>query len=109
MSINSTIKAAVVPIVPICVPHLYAGTEKEYCTFNYTMYPTDFGDNAPGVIGYSVQLHYCLPLNDSPLAKLKLLSDALFSAGFDYPQIVDVTDKKGQHYVLESGWHEVMV
>ena len=103
MSVNKAIKTAVEPIVSVCVPHVYKGIETEYCTFNFTTYPAEYGDNAPQSIGYSIQLHYFLPLNNNPNEKLSQLSDALFDAGFDYPQIVDVTDEDGQHYVFETG------
>ena len=107
MSINSIIRTAVLPIVPICEPHLYDGTATEYCTFNYTRYPDDFADDSPRAIGHSVQLHYCLPLNQNPNTKLNQLADALFAAGFVYPNIVDATDDVGQHYVLETEYTEV--
>ena len=108
MSIDKAIRAAVTPVVPICVPHLYAGSATEYCTFNYTRYPAEFSDNAPSALGYSIQVHYFLPLNDNPNAKLNRLANALFAVGFDYPQIVDATDEVGQHYVLETGLEEDM-
>lgn len=103
MSIDSKIRSAITPIVSVCVPHLYNGTKTEYCTYNFTRYPTDFCDNAPMAIGYSIQLHYFLPSENNPNNKLAQLESALFAAGFDYPQIVDATDNVSQHYVFETG------
>lgn len=112
MSLNTIIRAAIAPVVPVCVPHLYKGSETEYCTFNYTRYPSGFCDNAPISIGYSIQVHYFCPLEGkngayfNPNDKLSQIANALFAAGFDYPQIVDVTDDTGQHYVFETGCAE---
>lgn len=108
MNINSTIRAAITPIVSVCVPHLYTGAETEYCTFNYTRYPAEYSDNAPMVVGFSIQMHYFLPLKNNPNDKLSQIANALFAAGFDYPQIVDVTDDTGQHYVFETGYAEAL-
>ena len=106
MSIDNKIRSAITPIVSVCVPHLYTETETEYCTFNYTRYPAEYSDNAPMAVGFSIQMHYFLPLKNNPNDKLSQLANALFAAGFDYPQIVDVTDDTGQHYVFETGCAE---
>ena len=102
MSINSTIRAAVTPIVPECVPDRYTGTETEYCTFNYSEIPDAFGDESPHAIRYLVQLHYFLPAGANPYAKKKQLKNALLSAGFTYPSVTNASDADGQHYVLEA-------
>lgn len=108
MSINATIKAAVEPIVPICVPDLYSGTATEYCTFNYTELPDSFGDETPGAIRYLVQLHYFCPYigkNGSyfnPYTKKKQLKNALLNAGFTYPSVTNASDADGQHIVFET-------
>ena len=108
MSINSAIKAAVEPIVSVCVPNVYKGEATEYCTFNYSEYPTDFADNASQMTGYSIQVHWFLPLNGNPLVKKAQIKTALIAAGFDDPTVVDVTDDAGQHYVFETGYAEVL-
>ena len=102
MSINSTIRAAITPIVPECVPDQYSGTATEYCTFNYSEIPDAFGDESPEAIRYLVQLHYFLPTGANPYAKKKQLKNALLSAGFAYPSVTNASDSDGQHYVLES-------
>ena len=47
MSLEERIKAAVVPIVPICVADHYTGDAEECCTFNFSEIPEGFGDNRP--------------------------------------------------------------
>jgi len=101
MSINSTIRSAVTPIVAVCVPDVYTGTATEYCTFNSSEYPTRFADDVPTFIGHSVQLHYFCPTGVNPEAKKAALKSALFSAGFSYPEIQNMSDADGQHFVLE--------
>lgn len=112
MSINSAIKAAVEPIVPVCKYQIYDGKQLEYCVYNYSAYPDCFSDNSPSMISYSVQLHYMCPTSGKDggyyksIETLKKLSDALFSAGFDYPNVVDASDDVGQHYVIETNYSE---
>ena len=101
MSINSTIRAAVTPIVAVCVPDVYTGTATEYCTFNVSKYPARFADDKPTHIGNSVQLHYFCPTGVNPDAKITALTNALFAEGFSYPEAQDMSDKDGQHFVLE--------
>ena len=101
MSINSTIRAAVTPIVPICVPDQYDGMATEYCTFNYSEIPDSFGDDSPHAIRYLVQLHYFFPTGANPYAKKKQLKNALLNAGFTYPSVTNASDGDGQHNVFE--------
>lgn len=107
MDLNNIIRSAVTPIVSDCIYGTYAGDSAEYCYFNYSSYPDNFADNAPGQIGYSIQVHYCAPNDDNPLATLTAICDALYLAGLDYPNIVDASDDVCRHYVLETGWYEV--
>lgn len=101
MSINSTIRAAVTPIVAVCVPDVYTGTATEYCTFNYTEYPEEFSDDAPHALKYSVQLHYFCPTGVNPDAKKTALKKALFGADFTYPDVINAVDEDGQHWIFE--------
>nr|DAO08737.1 MAG TPA: Protein of unknown function (DUF806) [Caudoviricetes sp.] len=116
MSIDRTIKAAIEPIVPVCLPNLYdPGDDEarvsEYCTFNYSEVPTSFGDDAPMFVRYLVQLHWYLPTGANPFARKQRIKKALFDAGFTYPEVTNAgysgegsksgQDHGGQHYVFE--------
>lgn len=107
MTVDQRIKTALNGIVADIVPHIYTGTATEYITFNYTEYPLEFADNAPQTIGYSVQVHYFCPLNKNPNTIKDNIQNSLFSAGFSYPHIQDVTDEDGQHYVFETELEEL--
>lgn len=106
MSIDATIRTALTPIVPIVKPNVHTGSETEYIVFNYSEYPLEFADNAPKMIGYSVQVHYFCPMNKNPNTIKTNIQNALFTAGFSYPSIQDVTDEEGQHYVFMSTYEE---
>ncbi len=46
MSMNNKIRAAVLPVVSVCVPDLYTGEKTTYCTFQYTEMPSS-GSSPP--------------------------------------------------------------
>lgn len=100
--IDSKIRAAVKPLVGVCVPDLYTGDAGEYCTFNFNELPAGFGDNVPHVIRYLVQVHWFLPLKKRPQPTKKALRRALMAVrGFTAPEIINASDEMGQHYVFE--------
>lgn len=100
--IDENIQAAVKPLVPECVPDLYTGNAKEYCTYNYNEIPAGFGDNVPHAVRCLVQVHWFLPLKKRPQPKKKELRRALMKVkGFGAPKIVNASDGDKQHYVFE--------
>lgn len=101
MSINSIIKSAIEPIVPVCVPDLYEGAATEYCAFNYSELPDAFGDNKPSAIRYLVQVHYFCQRGANPISTKMRLKNALLNADFTYPSVTNASDKDGQHWVFE--------
>ena len=105
-TINQRIIAAVTPVVAVCVPDVYApdATEvpaREYCTFNYTESPDNFGDGEPGAMRYLCQLHYDAPMGANTIGTRKSLRQALHGAGFTYPSADNATDGDYQHFVFE--------
>lgn len=102
MLLDDKIRAAVEPLVPVCVPDFYTGDAKEYCTYNYNEIPAGFGDNLPHAVRYLVQVHWFLPLKKRPHPTKKALRRALAAVrGFGAPEIVNANDELGQHYVYE--------
>lgn len=110
MSMNSIIRGAVAPVVPTCVPDLYGGKETTYCTFQYTEFPRNFGDDAPQETLYLVQVHLFAARGENTLKTRKLLRQALLAAGFTAPEIENASDETSQHYVFEceyaGGWDD---
>lgn len=102
MSIDSTIRTVLKPIVPIVKPIVYTGSETEYIVFNYTELPTLHADNRPNAIRYLVQVHWYLPTNVNPNTKKKQIKQALLNADFTYPSAMNASDSEGQHFVFET-------
>lgn len=74
---------------------------ERYYTFNYSIIPTDFGDDAPAHARYLVQVHYYCPASFNSLRQVQDTQDALFEAGFTWPEVVYDCDSEGQHIVFE--------
>ena len=76
---NNKIRAAVLPVVSVCVPDLYTGEKTTYCTFQYTEMPQAFGDDMPQITVYLVQVHLFAPCGENvlPLRKQRAQRAAL--------------------------------
>ena len=108
MNLDERIRTALSGICDVVVPQVYRGDALEYIVFKYSEYPLEFADDAPQTVGYSIQVHLFMPLKVNPNAKKDSIKNALFSAGFTYPSIQDVTDEDGQHYVAETTYGEAI-
>jgi hypothetical protein len=108
MNLDERIRTALSGICDVIVPQVYTGDAQEYIVFNHSEYPLEFADDAPQTVGYSIQVHLFMPLKVNPNAKKDSIKNALFSAGFTYPSIQDVTDEDGQHYVFECTYNEAL-
>ena len=106
MNLDARIRTALAGICDVVVPQVYTGTATEYIVFNYSEYPLEFADNAPHTVGYSIQVHLFMPLKANPNTIKNSIQNALFTAGFSYPSIQDVTDEEGQHYVFLTEYTE---
>ena len=104
MDVYEAIRAAVLPIVPVCEPDIYRGEAEEYTTFSMTELPAAHGDDEPRAVRYLVQLHYFLRRTDRPRSPHKTkraLCRAVLDAGFTYPEVTNAGEADWQHYVLE--------
>lgn len=100
--LDTKIRAAVEPLVAVCVPDLYTGDVEEYCTYNYNEIPAAFGDSRPHAVRYLVQVHWFLPLKKRPQPKKRQLGRALGATHlFTWPTVENASDELGQHYVYE--------
>jgi len=108
MNLDERIRTALTGICDVVVPQVYTGDAQEYIVFNYSEYPLAFADDEPQEVGYSIHVHLFLPLKVNPNTKKDSIKTALFSAGFTYPSIQDVTDEDGQHYVAETTYSEAI-
>ena len=88
MSINSMIINALKPLAPI-KPDFFKDPPPTYFTFNYSTIPDMFGDDGPGAERYLVQVHLYCPLNYNSLSLRDKAKQALFRAGFTWPNEAD--------------------
>ena len=72
--------------------------------FNYSTTPLVYGDNAPLLERYTVQVHYFCPYADDSIAARELIKALLFAADFDYPTEITVNDRTEteQHFCFET-------
>lgn len=93
-------------------PNIVDAVTDEYCAY-YCIYesPINFGDNQPDHIRCDIQVHYYAPRftaegrkNYNPTKKL--IREKLFSYGFTYPQVQDLTEKEFIHLVFETEYAE---
>ena len=114
MNMAERIRAAVLPIIPVCEPDFYEGEETTYCTFNMNEIPTGFGNNRARGVRCLIQLHLFMPggpKRPSPRAQTETLCRAILQAGFTSPSVENASDRDVQHYVLEfegvegAGWN----
>ena len=95
--------SALTPLFPDAVfPMVYTGPLLHFVVWNYNQIPDVWAERAPHAARYLVQVHFYLPMRENPQATLLALSRALFDAGLTWPQLTDVSDTEGQHWVLES-------
>lgn len=102
MTANAVIVNALKPFGYPCKPNLYDGEEEKYFTFNVAdERGADFGDNKPGCIQMSMQIHFYLPRGENHIAEKKKIREALFAAGFTYPVVTELIETNTRHIVYE--------
>lgn len=100
MSVEAQIRAAVSTLGYPCVANIYAGAEKTYFVFNYTVLPDNFADDEPQHERYLVQLHLYAPHTLNTAATRKTIRSLLRGA-FNAPTEMAASDELNQHYVFE--------
>lgn len=104
MTVNEALRSAILPFVAVCEPDAYNGPEREYCTFVYDDQPDVFAEGLPQSIVHSVILNWYLPYGKDPLEKKQKMCRALWSAGFTYPHVTNISDSVSQGYAFECEW-----
>ena len=101
MSVDKTIRDTLLPFGVPVENSVYMGEAKSYFVFNYTSLGADFGDDEPGHERFLVQAHYYAPLTENVTGRIKAAKQALFNAGFTWPEVTNADDNEGRHRVLE--------
>ena len=108
MDIDEIIKAAIEPLVPVCVIDVYGGEAEEFVVYTYTETPTDIGDDEPHAIRYTVTLHWIFPWRPGITAsaevkeKKRQIKRALVAAGLSYPTVSSAGDDQWAELVFET-------
>lgn len=102
MTVNEIIINALSPFGLSIDPNFDGGGKEEYITFNYADDTGEcFADDAPTCVVAYMQIHYFLPIEKNYLQKKKELRNALFDAGFTYPEVTVLTEGKTRHIIFE--------
>lgn len=80
---------------------VYTEAADTYFVFNESVFGADFADDAPQLERHLVQVHLFAPLKINVSALCRETKQALFDAGFSWPEIIDVSDKESRHKVFE--------
>ena len=104
MSIWARVTAALTPFGDPVEKSLFSLAPEtlppRYYTFSCDSIGDDFGDDAPGHERWLVSVHYFAPLGVNCNRRVKETKEALFRAGFTWPEFTDATDQDGQHFVF---------
>lgn len=101
MTLNRRLISALSAVVPEVAPDIYTGEASTYITFHYDLIPTQFAGNVPVFYKALVQVHLFLPLGENSLSRRGEIFTALVGAGFTWPEVINASDKDGQHFVFE--------
>ena len=101
MTIDKTIRDALLPFGDPAQKNIYTGKSRRYYTFNYDSYGECFGDDSPVSIRYAVMVHFFAPHTFDSVERISQTCTAIYNAGGTWPDVVDATDGDGQHFVFE--------
>ena len=101
MTDNQRIISVLAPFGDPVAPQVYTGAELRYYTFNFDVIPTGFAGNCPAFWKVLAQIHFFCPLEENSLARRTATAKALEAAGLGWPEVIDASDKDGQHFVFE--------
>lgn len=90
-------------------PDVYSGSDAnrpaQWITYNLADNRGSlFGDDEPGAVIHWVQVHLFMPANKNFFAIQKAIRDAMFSAGFTFPEITNLID---EHTTASSGTQKI--
>ena len=101
MDFEERLAQAVRSVIPDAEPNTYEGTARIYATWNFNELGKLFAEGKPNAVGYLVQVHVYLP-KKHPWADIKKqMCQALFKLKGTWPDIIDASDRDGEHLVFE--------
>ncbi len=100
IAFDDALRAAILPIVPVCEPNQYDGAAVEYCVYTYTDVPEGRRNNGAEGVRRLVSLHWYIPTRQRP-EKRSRIAAAIEEIGGTPPTVENASDRDGQHYVFE--------
>lgn len=85
---------------------VYQGESDRYYTVHTSTMPDLHADDAPGAERYLIQVHLFAPLTFNFITRRRQTKQALFNAGFGWPECTDASDENGRHLVFECEYVE---
>ena len=108
MTVNERLIAALSPLGLPVLPDTDPGHRERCFTFNYDAQPYHWADDRPHYWRDLIQVHLFLPLVENGLELRGRAVTALVSGGFSWPEVLDLSDDDGQHYVYEVEYLQKM-
>lgn len=99
--IDTTIRTALAPLGLPVEPNEYEGSAQEYISFVYSELGVLYAEGKPHAIRYILDVHWYLPRDKNPESGKNRIRHLLHNAGATWPNIVNASDKEGQHYAFE--------
>lgn len=99
--IDTTIRTALQPMGIPVEPNEYEGEATEYISYVYQELGAVHAEKRPHAIRYILDVHWYLPRGKNPESGKNRIRHLLLAAGATWPNIVNASDKEGQHYVFE--------
>lgn len=90
--VNSKLVTALSPIP--AYPDEYDGNDTEYTVFSYYTTPAEYYDDKPHHEVYHVSVKYVAPIGKNALTTRRSIKNALFDAGFTYPEETNISERK---------------
>jgi len=108
MTVYEKLRATMAPLVPVCVPGDYTGSELEYCVFHVDVQPDVFAEGSPAAVVCLIVMDWYCPKNQNTVSKRRQICQALASSGFTYPYVTDASDGSTQRHVFQFETLEVV-
>lgn len=101
MSIDETIRKALLPFGDPVENEIYLGDAKRYYTFSYASLGAAYADDRPNLERFLIQVHLFAPLSENIQQQKIETKRALFFAGLGWPETQSLTDEDARHIVFE--------
>lgn len=101
MTVNEILVQTLSPFGKKVTTDFDGGNEEEYITFNPASDRAEgFADDTPFAVVTAMQIHWFLPSSKNYLSEKKAIRNALFEAGFSYPEVTVIPESKERRHII---------